>query len=72
MLSAIVDEQINTGKAVDEVLIEDVYNTSLLGSKCKHYFDPYFNRLKIFYHEMDVKAAEGNIGKSLNYRKLFD
>lgn len=63
MLSAIVDEQIITGKAVDEVLIEDVYNARLLGSKCKHYFDPYFYRLKTFYHEMDVKAAQAILGR---------
>lgn len=63
MLSAIVDEQITTGKMVDEVLIENIYNSRLLGSKCKHYFDPYFNRLKIFYHEMDVKAAKAILGR---------
>lgn len=63
MLSTIVDEQIITGKAVDEVLIEDVYNNRLLGSKCKHYFDPYFKRLKVFYQEMDVKAAKAILGR---------
>lgn len=63
MLSAIVDEQITTGKMVDEVFIENIYNSRLLGSKCKHYFDPYFNRLKIFYHEMDVKAAKAILGR---------
>ncbi len=63
MLSAIVDERITTGKAIDNDLIENVYNGRLLGSKCKHYFDPYFDRLKIFYHEMDVKAAKAILGR---------
>jgi len=63
MLSAVVDEQITTGKDVDNDLIESVYNARLLGSKCKHYFDPYFDRLKIFYHEMDVKAAKAILGR---------
>lgn len=63
MLSAIVDEQIITRRVVDSDLIENVYNARLLGSKCKHYFDPYFDRLKIFYHEMDVKAAKAILGR---------
>ncbi|AAM03532.1 TPA: ATP-binding protein [Methanosarcina acetivorans] len=63
MLSAIVDEQIITRKAVDSDLIENVYNARLLGSKSKHYFDPYFDRLRIFYHEMDVKAAKAILGR---------
>jgi len=70
MLSSILDEQIITGKEVDESLIEDVYNIHILGSKCKHYFDPYFYRLKIFYQEMDSKAAKailGNVSNNENY-----
>ena len=70
MLSALLDEQIITGKEVDESLIEDVYNVHILGSKCKHYFDPYFHRLKIFYQEMDSKAARailGNVSNNENY-----
>ncbi len=63
MLSAIVDEQIITRRVVNSDLIENVYNARLLGSKCKHYFDPYFDRLKIFYHEMDVKAAKAILGR---------
>jgi len=63
MLSAIMDEQIITLKVVDSDLIENVYNARLLGSKSKHYFDPYFDRLRIFYHEMDVKAAKAILGR---------
>jgi uncharacterized protein len=63
MLSAIMEEQITTGKVVDEALIEDVYNGHLLGSRCKHYFDPYFYRLKTSYHEIDSKAAQAILGK---------
>ncbi|MDI9393996.1 MAG: ATP-binding protein [Euryarchaeota archaeon] len=64
MLSAIIEEKINTGKAVDENLIDNVYNSRLLGSGCKHYFDPYYKRLKVYYHEMDVKAAKAILGRT--------
>lgn len=63
MLSAISDEQITTGREVNDILIEDVYNSRILGSKCKNYFDPYFNRLKMFYDKMDEKAARAILGK---------
>ena len=61
MLSAIKEEIILKGNRINEELIEAVYNFRILGNEGKHYFEHYFQRLRIFYTGMagmEEKAAK--------------
>ncbi|MDI6762003.1 MAG: hypothetical protein QME83_03125 [Thermodesulfobacteriota bacterium] len=69
MLSAIKEEKILKGKEINEKLIETVYNFCILGNEGKHYFEHYFQRLKIFYTGMaglEEKAAKAILRKVCN------
>ena len=57
MLSALKEENILNGGEINENLIEKVYNLRILGSEGKHYFEHYSHRLRLFYPEMEEKAA---------------
>ncbi len=63
MLSAIKEETILRGIKIDEELIESVYNFRILGNEGKHYFEHYFQRLRIFYTGMEEKAAKAILRK---------
>jgi AAA+ ATPase superfamily predicted ATPase len=63
MLSAIKEEKVLRGGRIDEASIEDVYNYRILGSEGKHYFEPYSYRLRIFYSDMEEKAAKAILRK---------
>lgn len=57
MLSAIKEEKVLRGGEINEKLIERVYNSRILASEGKHYFEHYSQRLRIFYPDMEEKAA---------------
>ena len=57
MLSAIKEECDLRDATIDDELIDKIYNHRLLGNEGKHFFEHYFHRLKIFYTDMDEKAA---------------
>ncbi len=57
MLSAIKEEKDLRGGEINEKSIENVYNSRILGSEGKHYFEHYSHRLRIFYSGMEEKAA---------------
>jgi AAA+ ATPase superfamily predicted ATPase len=63
MLSAIKEERILRGIRIDEELIESVYNFRILGNEGKHYFEHYFQRLRIYYTGMEEKAAKAILRK---------
>jgi AAA+ ATPase superfamily predicted ATPase len=66
MLSAIKDEKDLNGGEINEELIEKVYNRRILGSEGKHYFEPYSQRLCVFYKGMggmEEKAARAILKK---------
>lgn len=63
MLSAIKEEKILKGNEINEDLIESVYNFRILGNEGKHYFEHYFQRLRIFYTGMEEKAAKAILRK---------
>jgi len=51
------------GKNLDERLIEELYNSKLMGSHGKPYFDYYVQRLKIYYLKDEEKAAKSILKK---------
>jgi uncharacterized protein len=57
MLSAIKEEKDLRGGEINEESIENVYNSRILGSEGKYYFEHYSHRLRIFYPDMEEKAA---------------
>ena len=57
MLSAIKEECDLRNATIDDELIDKIYNHRLLGNEGKHYFDHYSYRLRIFYTDMEEKAA---------------
>jgi AAA+ ATPase superfamily predicted ATPase len=63
MLSAIKEEKILRGSIISDDLIETVYNFHLLGNEGKHYFEHYYQRLKIFYTPLEEKAAKAILRK---------
>ncbi len=62
MLSAINEEIDLRGREINIKLIEDIYNSRILGSEGKHYFEHYSQRLRIFYPDME-KAARAILRK---------
>lgn len=54
---SIIQEE-SAGKNLDEKTIEEIYNSKLMGTQGKHYFDYYVQRLKIYYSEKEEKAAK--------------
>ncbi|MCX9015187.1 MAG: ATP-binding protein [Candidatus Methanoperedens sp.] len=63
MLSALKEENILNGGEINENLIDKVYNLRILGSEGKHYFEHYSHRLRLFYPEMEEKAARAILKK---------
>jgi hypothetical protein len=66
ILSSIKDEKDLRGGEVNEELIEKVYNHRILSSEGKHYFEPYSQRLRVFYKGMggmEEKAARALLRK---------
>ena len=57
MLNSIKDEYILTDGEIDDESIEKIYNFRILGNEGKHYFEHYSQRLRIFYGNMEEKAA---------------
>jgi AAA+ ATPase superfamily predicted ATPase len=57
MLSAIKEEYILRDGEINDELIEKIYNFRILGNEGKHYFEHYSQRLRIFYSNMEEKAA---------------
>lgn len=46
------------GSDLTEAMIEEIYNSKLLGAQGKGYFEHYKDRLKIYYGELMTKAAK--------------
>ena len=57
MLSAIKEEYILRDGEINDELIEKIYNFRILGNEGKHYFEHYSQRLRIFYNDLEEKAA---------------
>jgi hypothetical protein len=65
-LSVIREESV--GKSLDEITIEEIYNNKLMGTRGKHYFDYYVQRLNTYYSEKEKKVAK-NILKELSQNR---
>jgi len=57
MLSTIKEEYILRDGEINAESIEKIYNFRILGNEGKHYFEHYSQRLRIFYSDMEEKAA---------------
>lgn len=57
MLSAIKEEYILRDGEINDESIEKIYNFRILGNEGKYYFEHYSQRLRIFYGNMEEKAA---------------
>ena len=70
-LSIIQGESI---KNLDEHLIEELYNNSLMGASGKHYFDYFVQRLNTYSEEKAARALLKAIGQngSISMDKAFD
>ena len=58
MLSAIKEEIILKGGEMSAEFIEKIYNFRILGNEGKHYFEHYHQRLRIYYDDLELKAAK--------------
>jgi len=63
MLSAIKEEKILRNKEINAELIENIYNFRILGNEGKHYFEHYYQRLRIYYDDLEEKAARAILKK---------